>query len=90
MRQAIEGYRKIYAHAEKLAQKDCETRGLCIEGFCGLKELDIEGGNIYITYDWQHPVFSNTDFHIESWCIYFTENEFCGEPNELPKTSLTT
>ena len=71
MRQAIEGYRKIYAHAEELAKKDCEARGLCIEGFCGMKELDIEGGKVYISYEWQHPVFSDTDIHTESHWLSF-------------------
>lgn len=79
MKQAIEGYRKIYIHAEELARKDCEARELCIEGFYGLKELDIEGGNVYINYEWQHPIYYNTDFGIESYWLCFTETEFCGE-----------
>lgn len=79
MRQAIEGYRKVYTHAKELAKKDCETRGLNAEGFCGLKELDIEGGHVYINYEWQHPVFSDTDIHIENYWLCFTETEFCRE-----------
>ena len=82
MRQAIEGYRKAYAHAEELAKKDCEARGLCSEGFCGMKELNIEGGTVHIGYEWQHPVFFNTDIHIESRCLSFTEAQFCGEAGE--------
>ena len=85
MKQAIESYRKIFIHAEALARKDCETRGLGIEGFCGLKELDIEGGNIYINYEWQHPVFYNTDFHIESYWLCFTETEFCEKAKQIIK-----
>lgn len=85
MKQAIEGYRKIYIHAEALARKDCEARGLCIEGFYGLKELDIEGGNIYIIYEWQHPVFYNTDCCIESHCLCFTETEFCKKAEQITK-----
>lgn len=79
MKQAIEGYHKIYAHAEKLAKEHCEIHGLCIEGFRGLKELDIEGGSVYISYEWQHPVFSDTDIHTEVCWLSFTETEFCKE-----------
>lgn len=79
MRQAIEGYRKVRVHAEELAKKDCETRGLCVEGFCGLQELDIEDGTVYFSYEWQHPYFSDTDIYAESHWLSFTETEFCGE-----------